>query len=155
MTPGRPAAALFAFFCVFNALFCPFAHAMEFSTKYATIDYSEYKDMDDFLWRLGGQHIDFLNNPRLASFRIDRIADRIQAILGVIPRDLRFRMLLRRGKLEGGREAYYDHKTKAIYISVDSVSENMLAHEISHAIIDAYFPASPPGKMQEIIRVRG
>lgn len=136
---------------VFYTVAADAACGMEFSTKYAIIHYSEYNEMDDFLWRLGGQHIDFLNNANLASSRIDRIVDRIQAILGVIPRDLRFKIYLRRGRLEGEREAYYDHKTKSIYISVDSVTENILAHEISHAIIDTYFPVSPPGKIQEII----
>ena len=139
---------LFVFLCLSNATA---AHAMEFSTKYSMIHYSEYNEMDDFLWRLGGERIDFLNNAQLASSRVDRIVDRVQAILGVIPRDLRFKIYLKRGRLEGDKEAYYDHKTKSIYVSVDSVSQGVLAHEISHAIIDTYFPASSPDKIKEII----
>lgn len=141
---------LFVFFFLSIAM-ADAACGMEFSTKYATIHYSEYSDMDDFLWRLSGQRIDFLNNSHLASGRIDRIVDRIQAILGVIPRDLRFKIYLKRGRLEGDKEAYYDNKTKSIYVSVDYASQGVLAHEIAHAIIDTYFPISPPGKIQEII----
>ena len=107
--------------------------------------------MDDFLWRLGGDHVDFLNNPQLAAARIDRIVDRIQAILGVIPRDLRFKVYLRRGMLENDLKAYYDNKTRSIYVSVDHITQGILAHEISHAILDAYFPSSAPGKIKEIV----
>ena len=124
---------------------------MEFSTKYATIHYSEYNDMDDFLWRLGGERIDFLNNINLASSRIDRIVDRVQSILGIIPRDLRFNIYLRRGRLEEEREAFYDYKAKSIYVSVNYASQGVLAHEIGHAIIDRYFPSPLPGKIQEIL----
>ena len=124
---------------------------MEFSTKYSMIQYPDYKDMDDFLWRLGGEHVDFLNNPQLASSYIDRIVDRVQTILGVIPRNLRFRIYLKRGQLEGDKVAYYDHKTKSIYVSVDYATQGVLAHEIAHAIIDNYFPSSAPSKIQEIL----
>lgn len=127
------------------------SYAMEFSTKYATVHYSEYRDMDDFLWKLGGERIDFLNNPQPASIRIDRIVDRIQAILGVIPRDLRFNIYLTRGELRDGMQAYYDYNTKSIYISVDHASQGVLAHEIGHAIINKYFPTPLPSKVQEIL----
>jgi len=142
---------LFVFLCLFNAAIARAEPGMEFSTKYSIIHYSEYSDMDDFLWRLGGERINFLNNTRLASSRIDRIVDRIQSILGIIPRDLRFRIYLKRGRLEGDKEAYYDPKTKSIFISVDYASQGVLAHEISHAIMDTYFPASSPSKIKEIV----
>jgi len=145
-TTALIAAALF-----FSVTVVPLLHAMDFSTKYSNIYYSDYKDMDDFLWRLGGEHVDFLNNKQLASSRVDSIVDRIQAILGVIPRDLRFKIYLRRGMLENDAKAYYDPKTKSIYISVDNASQGVLAHEISHAILDTYFPVTPPGKIKEII----
>jgi hypothetical protein len=141
---------LFIFF-FFSAPIANAASEMAFSTKYSMIHYSEYSDMDDFLWRLGGERIDFLNKMQLASSYIDRIVDRVQAILGIIPRDLRFKIYLRRGRLEGDKEAYYDHKTKTIYVSVDYASQGVLAHEIAHAIIDTYFPSSAPSKIQEIL----
>jgi len=115
------------------------------------IHYADYKDMDDFLWKLSGERIDFLNKAQLASSYIDRIVDRVQAILGIIPRDLRFKIYLKRGRLEGDKEAYYDHKTKTIYVSVDYASQGVLAHEIAHAIIDTYFPSPAPSKIQEIL----
>jgi len=142
---------LFVFLCLSNAAVATIAHAMEFSTKYSIIHYSEYSEMDDFLWRLGGERIDFLNNTNLASSRIDRIVDRVQSILGIIPRDLRFNIYLRRGRLEDDREAFYDYKTKSIYISVDYASQGILAHEIGHAIINRYFPSPLPSKVQEIL----
>ncbi len=142
---------LFIFLSLFNTAIARAESGMEFSTKYSIVHYSDYNDMDDFLWRLGGERIDFLNNRQLASSRIDRIVDRIQSILGIIPRDLRFRIYLKRGRLEGDREAYYDPKAKSIFISVDYSSQGVLAHEISHAIMDKYFPASSPSKIKEIV----
>ncbi len=147
---GRYTRILF-FVIIIYILAVSSSYAMEFSTKYSVINYSEYSEMDDFLWRLGGERIDFLNNPQLASSRVDRIVDRIQAILGVIPRDLRFDIHLRRGILENDMKAYYDYKTKSIFISVDYASQGVLAHEIGHAIINKYFPSPLPGKVQEIL----
>ena len=142
--------SLFVFFFLSIAI-ANAAYGMEFSTKYSIIHYSEYNDMDDFLWRLGGERIDFLNNTQLASSRIDRIVDRIQSILGIIPRNLRFNIYLRRETLEGDRKAYYDYKTKSIYASVDQASEGVIAHEITHAILNTYFPSQVPSKVQEIL----
>ena len=136
---------------IFNLAGVVVARAMEFSTKYSVIHYSEYSEMDDFLWRLGGERVDFLNNTQLASSRIDRIVDRIQSILGIIPRNLRFNIYLRRETLEGDRKAYYDYKTRSIYASVDSASEGVIAHEITHAILNTYFPSQVPSKVQEIL----
>lgn len=136
---------------IFYAAIANAEAAMTFSTKYAVIHYSEYRDMDDFIWRLGGQRIDFLNNPQPASNCVDRIVDRIQAILGIIPRDLRFNIYLRRGMLENDTKAYYDYKTRSIFISVDYASQGVLAHEIGHAIVNNYFPSHLPSKVQEIL----
>lgn len=125
--------------------------AMEFSTKYSLIQFSEYKDMDDFIWRLGGERVDYLNNPQSASSKIDRIVDRVQTILGIIPRDLRFRINLCRGMLKNDLKSYYEYNTKSIYMSVDYASQGILAHEIGHAIINNYFPSPIPSKVQEIL----
>ncbi len=48
-------------------------------------------------------------------------------------------------------KAFYIHKFKTIYISVDNLSASVLAHEIGHAIIDNYFSVTPPTKIAELL----
>lgn len=52
---------------------------------------------------------------------------------------------------EAGHKAFYVHKYHAIYISLDNLSESVLAHEIGHSIIDSYFTVLPPQKIRELL----
>jgi len=52
---------------------------------------------------------------------------------------------------EADHKAFYVHKFHTIYISFSNLSESVLAHEIGHAIIDAYFTISPPPKIKELL----
>ncbi len=122
-----------------------------FQTKYATIHYAEEKDIDDFIWRLGGQKREFVSAPEMASYRIDRLVDRVQAILDMWPRNFRITVYLHRGALTAQKVAYYEKETKIIHVAVDYMSDGVLAHEIAHADIEQYFPTPPPSKMQEIL----
>ena len=47
--------------------------------------------------------------------------------------------------------AFYIHKFQTVYISLDNVSESVLAHEIGHSIIDNYFGVLPPMKIRELL----
>ena len=52
---------------------------------------------------------------------------------------------------EADHKAFYIHKFHTIYISLNNLSESVLAHEIGHAIIDAYFAIPPPPKIKELL----
>lgn len=121
-----------------------------FRTNYSTIYYSQDKDMDDFIWHIGGQRLEFLSDKQLASNRVDRIVDRVHAILDMRPKDLKFDIYLHRGPMKENKVAFYDSKAKAINIYVDYVTDGVLAHEVAHVIINRYF-VSPPSKIQEIL----
>ena len=56
-----------------------------FKTKYSVVHYSDKQDIDDFIWRLGGQKLEVSDNPQLASSRIDRIVNRVEALLDMWP----------------------------------------------------------------------
>jgi len=47
--------------------------------------------------------------------------------------------------------AYYIHKYRTIYTSLQGISESVLAHEIGHSIIDSYFNVLPPQKVRELL----
>ena len=122
-----------------------------FQTKYATIHYSQDKDIDDFVWRLGGQRSEFVQDPNLASYRIDRLVERVQAILDMWPKNFKIAIYLYRGPLSADEVAYYEKSTKAIHVAVDYASDGVVAHEIAHANVEQYFSVPPPSKMQEIL----
>lgn len=54
-------------------------------------------------------------------------------------------------KEDAGYKAFYVHKFHTIYVSFNNLSESVLAHEIGHAVIDAYFIILPPLKVRELL----
>jgi hypothetical protein len=122
-----------------------------FKTKYTTIHYKEDKDLSDFLWRLGGTRIDFARDKDMASNRVDRRVERVETIIDMRPKDLHVDVYLQRGNLKYNEVAFYEYKTNAVYLSVDKASDGVFAHELSHVIVNRYFPTPTPSKVQEII----
>lgn len=47
--------------------------------------------------------------------------------------------------------SYYFHDDNIIYISFADLTQEVLGHEIAHAIISHYFVVVPPAKVQEIL----
>ena len=47
--------------------------------------------------------------------------------------------------------AFYFHKLKTVYISLETATEGVMAHELAHAIIDHYFIIRPPSKIAEML----
>jgi len=126
-------------------------HGQTLKTKYSIVHYTADEDIDDFIWRLGGQRLEFVNDPQLASSRIDRIISRVEAILDMWPENFNVHLYLHRGALKPNEVAFYEYKTKSLNISVDYASDGVLAHEVAHAIINQYFATPPPSKVQEIL----
>lgn len=122
-----------------------------FKTKYTAIYYDQKKDIDDFIWRLGGQKTEFSSDTALASSRVDRIVERVVNILDMWPKKFEVKVYLHRGRLDSDRAAYFDPKTRSIHISVDDTSDGVFAHEIAHAILNHNYNNVLPSKMQEIL----
>jgi len=122
-----------------------------FQTKFTTIHYTDDAQIDAFIWRLGGQRLEYVNEPELASHRIDRLIERVSMILDMYPENFQIAIHLRSDELLMNKIAYFEYETNAIYSSVDKVSDGVIAHELAHAIIVRYFPTPPPSKVQEIL----
>lgn len=122
-----------------------------FNTKYAAIYYSQSKDLDDFLWRLGGGRLEFGSDTALAMNRIDRIVERVEAILDMRPKNFKMDIRLHREPLSVNKVAFYERKSKIIHVSVDYATDGVIAHEIAHAVINQYFDSPIPTKTQEIL----
>jgi len=123
----------------------------EFNTKYTKIHYSQEKDINDFIWKIGGQKIEFSEDSGLASNRVDRIIEKVETILDMYPKNFRVNIYLYRGPIEPNKAAFYDYKTKSIHISVEYATDGVLAHEAAHAVINQHFNPPPPSKVQEIL----
>ncbi len=48
-------------------------------------------------------------------------------------------------------KAFYIHRYETVYIPIENVSENILAHELGHSVIDTYFRILPPEKIRELL----
>jgi len=179
-TPDRPACAgsgrpLRALALVGLALLlcCPRAFAAQagwsnaYPTRYATIYYAGDKDLSQFTRNIGSG-MSFLGesqdkNPMLAKNRVDRIVDVVMRLLDMNPPNFHFTVYVyqkradvesayrRLGMMGPVPPAFYAHQTESITVSVEEITDGMLAHEIAHAVICHHFPSPPPMKMQEIL----
>jgi hypothetical protein len=123
-----------------------------FKTNYSLIHYYEDKDLNDFLWRIGGKKFEYSNDTNLARSRVDRIVDRVENILDMHPKAFNIDIYLRRGDLEEiNKVAYYNSKINSIFVSIDNASDGVFAHEVAHAVIYKYFPRPPSSTAQEVL----
>jgi hypothetical protein len=148
-----------------------------YQTKYASISYIEEKDLHTFT-RNTASGFGFLResperNPLLIRTQVDKIVETISSLLDMHPLNLRFGITLYRTQEEvstayyrasAGANAYngqrmasaapiafYFHRTRNIAVAIDNITDGILAHEIAHAVISAYFVVPPPARMQEIL----
>jgi hypothetical protein len=138
-----------------------------YQTQYVVISYADEKDLYTFTRNIGSG-MSFLwenqeQNPLLAKTRVDKIVESICSILDMYPPNLRFGITLYKTQAEvtaaykalgatgAAPVAFYAHRTRNIAVAIDSITDGILAHEIAHAIISAYFVPPPPGRMQEIL----
>ncbi len=122
----------------------------KFDTRYTEIYYEKDDDIKQFLWRISGREVDFYTYPGFARSNVDRIVEKVQSLLDMYPEGFKVAIYLRSG-YERGHIAFYSREGGSITIFADKVTQGILAHEISHAVIYEYFPVPPPKKAQEIL----
>lgn len=138
-----------------------------YKTQYAIIHYSNDNDLAIFTknidkgFSFSSESIE--NNPLLTKNRVDKIVERVRALLDMYPSGLYFSIYLYQtnkeietmyrsmGFFDKAPIAFYSHRTKAIYISLESITDRIFAHETAHAVINFYFIIPPPARMQEIL----
>jgi hypothetical protein len=145
-----------------------------YQTQYATLLYTDEKDLHAFTRNTGSGLSLFREsperNPLLAKAQLDKMVETICSLMDMYPVNFRFTVTLYRTQAEvttayhrasAGANAYrqagaapiafYAHATRSIAVAVNNVTDGILAHEIGHAVISAYFSTPPPGRMQEIL----
>jgi hypothetical protein len=137
-----------------------------YKTQYTTIYYSQEDELYDFAKRIsvsGFPTSVYERNPIILKNRADRIVYRVMLVLDMHPTDFHFNLHLfntyrelkevyrNKGALGKAPIAFYSHRSKAIYISLENLNDGVFAHEVAHAVINAYFGTPPPARMQEIL----
>ncbi|OIO37805.1 MAG: hypothetical protein COT00_00375 [Candidatus Omnitrophica bacterium CG07_land_8_20_14_0_80_50_8] len=136
-------------------LLCSSSHVLAaaektLQTRFATIRYSQDREVGDFLWRITGKRLAPIDGTQLVKNRVDELVERVETLLEMYPSPFQFSIQLEAHTFEDPA-ALYSHRTRTITFAVDRVTDGVLAHEIAHAVINAYFPAPPPEKVQEIL----
>jgi hypothetical protein len=94
---------------------------------------------------------------------VDKIVETVCSLLDMHPLKLNFTISLCKthaevaaaykalGMTGAAPVAFYSHGSRTIFVATDDITDRILAHEIAHAVICAYFLAPPPIRMQEIL----
>ena len=136
-------------------------------TYYASIYYQTDEEIIEFAGKIsrGPYTLRRDSGKATADLRqeIDRIVYRVKTLLDMYPQNMRFSVRVYRdpsGVKERYAEhsqkgkapiAFYSHSAKTIYVALPNLSGGVFAHEVAHAVINFYFPVTPPSQMQEIL----
>ncbi len=136
-------------------------------TFYAEIYYPADKALAEFTERTSFNSPALgMSNPRIetmAADNVDRIVFRVKTLLDMYPAELSFSIHIYEtyselsavyrniGMIGTPPVAFYSHGMAGIYLTTERLNAGILAHEIAHAVINAYFVTPPPAKMQEIL----
>ncbi len=163
------AVVLIAIICCLFAL-AEFSSAGTLESRYATIIYENDALLREFnsSVRLGG--LSYLVGKRSnltvadeVRNKVDIIAERVQLVLEMYVKTLKFKVVLlpsarevrRVYRSKYGKDAdfisFFAPGERAMYISVDDVNLRIFGHEVGHAVIDQYFRVSPSVKIHEML----
>lgn len=145
-----------------------------FASKFCTISYENDVDLRKVNRRLNLGFSNFYSprtykeNPEISieeiiSDKFDAIFNKAEEILDMYPARIRVAINIykRQEDLDKVYEeffnepnnavSFYIYKTNTIYTVESKLTENILAHEMAHCIIDHYFVILPPRKIQEML----
>jgi len=146
------------------------APAFELKTRYATVVYDHEELLRKFNKEVSLGSLSYLLRNRKsitvedeAGNKIDVLIERVETLLDMFPREMKFKIMLLPADSEvqkiyrsryGAKVdyiAFYSPKEKTMFLSVDDIRIGVLAHELTHVILDHYFGVSPPAKVHEVL----
>ena len=147
-----------------------------FSSKFCAVFYYDDVDLKKVNRRINLGFANFYS-PRsyrkntgvsidnILSDKLDAIFNRAQDILDMYPAKIHVAINIYKSQKDLDKVyeeffneknktvSFYIYKTNTIYTIESQLNENILAHEMSHCIIDHYFVILPPRKIQEMLAV--
>lgn len=145
-----------------------------FSTKFCTVFYEKDVDLKKVNRRINLGFSNFysprhfkerldISTEDILSGKIDAIFNRAEEILDMFPPKIHVAINIYKSQDELNKVyeeffnepkaevSFYIYKTNTIYTVESGITENILAHEMAHCIIDHYFVILPPRKIQEML----
>jgi hypothetical protein len=151
-------------------VFCSASSGSELKTRYATILYQNEDHLRRFNKEIPLGSLSYLLRGKKSITtddeirnKIDVLIERVEAILEMFPKDLKFSLSLLssddevqgvyRSKYARNADyiAFYSPGDRTIFVSVKDIDTGILAHEIAHVIIDLYYGMSTPTKIHEVL----
>lgn len=136
-------------------------------TRYATVVFTDEGELFELARKLGGPgSVVSSTNPNLRGHikeNVDRIVFRVKVLLDMHPEALKFTVRLYPsdralrdayqglGAFGDPPLAFYSHKSRTIHMGLQNATDRVFAHEVAHAVINAYFTVPPPAQVQEIL----
>jgi len=144
--------------------------AGELKSRYTTIIYNNEDQIRRFNNEVSLGSLSYLPRNRGSittgdelKNKVDVIIERVESILEMYPRELKFHIVLLPSddevqetfRKKYGRNvdyiAFYSPRDKTVYASVKNIELTVLAHEIGHVIIDFYYGVATPQKIHEVL----
>ena len=144
--------------------------AYELKTQYATVVYDNQELLQEFNDAISLGSLSYLLRDRKSITsgdevrnKIDVVVERVEAVLDMFPGGLKFTIVLLPRDTDVQRVyrakygvnvdyvAFYSPKEKTVYVSVDDIRLGVLAHELTHVVLNRYFGVSPPTKIHEVL----
>ena len=144
------------------------------ATKYTIIHYQSPKDLKKFYakvkygpknWSLkvlfSGKCPDVLRE--MTSKKVDLVFEKVQKILGMRKKMDKININIYQNKTQLNEaysdiypgtcriRAWYRHANNTVYLNLNDLQEGMLAHELTHAVVDHYLLVRPPHATAEIL----
>lgn len=159
--------SIFAGFLYLGSSDC-FAHDLE--SRYATISYSDKRDLRKFnnklymgrlkakLKRSSG---DTVEDEVIA--KINLIVEKVMVSLEMFPKKLGFFIVIHPDTKEVQKDfrrlygvdvdyiAFYSPSKNRVFYSANNGSLRVVAHEIGHVVVENYFTISPPQRIHEVM----
>lgn len=95
--------------------------------------------------------------------RLEAVLLRVKQILAMDPEYMEIKIKVFRNRSElsdeyfqlfgttGNYKSFYVHSLGTIYSSMQDISDSVISHEMSHAVMDNYFKVMPPEKTAELL----
>ena len=141
-------------------------------SAYFTINASPNVDLRRVYKRLNTRYFDLNYGRRpdsLASweekisYRMDFLMERVKQLLDIYPERLNLKVRIFKtykelndahygfSGIRGDYKAFYVHNLRTIYVSEETISDSVMAHEMGHVVVDHYFKVVPPETISEMI----
>jgi hypothetical protein len=145
---------------------------LSFQTTYFTVYYKPEVNLKRVLGRLNLRGLPTYSNlpaytltgiEAKVAYRLDVIFMRVREILGMYPNKAGIIIKIHKNRRSVSSElcylnqpdedckSFYIYRQNTIYTSEQDITDSVVAHEMSHAVVDNYFSTTPPGKMAEIL----